>query len=288
MTKRRRLHFFVHGWGNVEPRFTGAYSQALRRFERMGLPINPLMRACTGETDQAIYTEFHRRRDRLAYEIDGVVFKIDRLDWQDRLGATSHAPRWAIAYKFSGAEAQTVLKRIIIQVGRTGVLTPVAELEPAVINGVEIHRATLHNRDYIHRVDIREGDTVQVRRAGEVIPQVIATVAALRSHRSRRFVFPRRCPACRSRVVRSAGEAVSRCSGTLVCPAQRVERLRHFVSRDAANIAGLGPKRLAQLAGASLVKTPADFFPVGRPRKDRRWRRCRAGIAARSSACPTL
>jgi DNA ligase (NAD+) len=167
VTKRRRLRFFVHGWGNVEPRFTGTYSQALRRFERMGLPINPLMRACTGEMAHAIYTEFHRRRDRLPYEIDGVVFKIDRLDWQERLGVTSHAPRWAVAYKFSGAEAQTVLKRIIVQVGRTGVLTPVAELEPAVINGVEIRRATLHNRDYIRRNDIREGDTVQIRRAGE-------------------------------------------------------------------------------------------------------------------------
>jgi DNA ligase (NAD+) len=260
VTKRRRLHFFVHGWGNVEPRFAGTYSQALHRLERMGLPINPLMRACTGASAQAIFEAFQRRRARLAYEIDGVVFKIDRLDWQERLGATSHAPRWAVAYKFSGAEAQTILKRIVIQVGRTGILTPVAELEPVVVNGVEIRRATLHNQDYIRRKDIREGDTVQIRRAGEVIPQVIAAIPALRSARSRPFMFPLRCPACDSRVIRHAGEAVCRCSGALVCPAQRVERLRHFVSRDAANIAGLGPKRLAQLVGAGLVKTPADLF----------------------------
>jgi len=260
VTKRRRLHFFVHGWGNVEPRFAGTYSQALHRLEHMGLPINPLMRACTGASAQSIFEAFQRRRTRLAYEIDGVVFKIDRLDWQERLGATSHAPRWAVAYKFSGAEAQTILKRIVIQVGRTGILTPVAELEPVVVNGVEIRRATLHNQDYVRRKDIREGDTVQIRRAGEVIPQVIAAIPALRSARSRPFMFPLRCPACGSHVIRHAGEAVCRCSGALVCPAQRVERLRHFVSRDAANIAGLGPKRLAQLVGAGLMKTPADIF----------------------------
>jgi DNA ligase (NAD+) len=260
VTKRRRLHFFVHGWGKAEPRFTGTYSQALDRLKHLGLPINPLMRPCTGEAAQAIYTAFQKRRDRLAYEIDGVVFKIDRLDWQERLGATSHAPRWAVAYKFPGAEAQTVLQRIVIQIGRTGVLTPVAELEPVIVNGVEIRRATLHNRDYVRRKDIREGDTVLIRRAGEVIPQVVATVPALRPARSRRFSFPDRCPVCGSRAISAGGEAVCRCSGALVCPAQRVERLRHFVSRDAANIAGLGPKRLAQLTGAGLVKTPADLY----------------------------
>jgi DNA ligase (NAD+) len=267
VTQGRRLRFFAHGWGNVQPPFTGTYSQALRRLARLGVPTNPLMQPCTGDTAQAIYESFQHRRDRLAYEIDGVVFKVDRLDWQGRLGATSHAPRWAVAYKFSGAESRTVLKRIIVQVGRTGVLTPVAELQPVILNGVEIRRATLHNRDYIRRNDIREGDTVQIRRAGEVIPQVIAAVPALRPARSRPFVFPARCPVCGSRVIHAPGEAASRCSGVLVCPAQRVERLRHFVSRDAANIAGLGPKRLAQLAGAGLVKTPADLFRLPR-RKD--------------------
>lgn len=260
ITRQRRLHFFVHGWGAVEPPFTGTYTEVLRHFERMGLTVNPLMQPCTGESAERIYESFQQRRDRLAYEIDGVVFKVDRLAWQDRLGATSHAPRWALAYKFPGSEAQTVLKRIVIQVGRTGALTPVAELEPATLGGVEISRATLHNEDFIRRKDIREGDTVRLRRAGEVIPQVIEPVLALRPRGTRRYSFPQRCPACGSRAVRAPGEAVRRCSGTLVCPAQRMQGLRHFVSRDAANIAQLGPSRLAQLSGAGLIDTPADIL----------------------------
>ena len=261
LTAKRRLRFFAYSWGESSEPVTGHYSSFLTRLASWGFQINPLTRHCnTLDEGLAHYRHIVKMRNSLPYEIDGVVFKINRIDWQERLGAAGREPRWAIAYKFAAEKAETVLKNISIQVGRTGTLTPVAELEPVTVGGVTITRATLHNQDEIERKDIREGDHVIVQRAGDVIPQVAEVITAKRRSASKIFAFPETCPECGSAAMREEGEAARRCTGTLICPAQAVERLRHFASRDAFDIEGLGEKQIKAFWEMGLIKSPADIF----------------------------
>ena len=223
----------------------------------------PHARRCTGlDEARALYRDIQAAREGLDFEIDGVVFKLDRLDWQERLGAAGRAPRWAIARKFPAEQAETLLRKISISVGRTGALTPVAELEPVHVGGVTVSRATLHNEDVIAERDIQAGDTVVVQRAGDVIPQVVRTILDKRPADSQPFVAPTECPECGSRAVREEGEAVRRCTGGLVCPAQALERLRHFVARDAFDIEGLGARQIEAFWDEGRVRSPADIFDL--------------------------
>jgi DNA ligase (NAD+) len=264
ITAARPLRFFAYGWGETSEAPGATQWEALERMKEWGLPVNPLAKRCIDlAATMAFYREMERARARLPYEIDGVVYKIDRLDWQERLGQVSRAPRWAIAHKFAPEQATTTLKAISIQVGRTGALTPVAELEPITVGGVTVARATLHNADEIDRKGVRVGDTVIVQRAGDVIPQIVASLDDAAHRRRTKFVFPTLCPVCGSRAVRLEGEAVTRCTGGLVCPAQAVERLRHFVSRDGFDIDGIGEKHIEAFFREGLVKTPADLFRLG-------------------------
>jgi DNA ligase (NAD+) len=263
ITASRRLRFFAYGWGEAEPPVEGRYTGFLGQLRAMGFRVNPLTEACAGaEALLAYKRRIGEMRHELPYDIDGVVDKVDRLDWQRRLGFVGRAPRWAVAHKFAAQQARTVVERIAIQVGRTGALTPVAELRPVTVGGVVVGRATLHNQDYIESKDIRVGDTVVVQRAGDVIPQVVEVVAELRPTGAEPFHFPDHCPECGSLAVRPAGEAVRRCTGGLVCPAQLAERMRHFVSRQAFDIEGLGRKQIPQLIEAGLLREPADLFTL--------------------------
>ena len=238
-------------------------ADVLARLASWGFELAPLARRCTGlDEARALHREIEAARPGLDFEIDGVVFKVDRLDWQERLGAAGRAPRWAIAYKFPAEQAETLLHRISISVGRTGALTPVAELEPVYVGGVTVSRATLHNEDEIARKDIRAGDTVVVQRAGDVIPQVVRVIEDKRPTDSEPFVPSTVCPECGSHAVREEGEAVRRCTGGLVCPAQALERLRHFVARDAFDIEGLGAKQIEAFYAEGRVKSPADIFDL--------------------------
>jgi DNA ligase (NAD+) len=261
VTASRPLSFFAYAWGEVSEPIAATHLSFLARLAALGFPVNPIARLCRGLDEMlAFHHRLETERTALPYDIDGVVFKVDRLDWQERLGASSRAPRWAIAQKFPALQAETTLQAVRIQVGRTGTLTPVADLEPVTVGGVVVSRATLHNEDEIARKDIRVGDRVVVQRAGDVIPQVIRVVLERRPPAAVPFAFPDHCPECGSLAVREAGWAARRCTGGLICPAQADERLRHFVSRDAFDIEGLGARHIAAFRADGLIRRPGDIF----------------------------
>ena len=265
ITAGRRLRFFAYAWGEATPPISGSYSGFLDRLRQAGFRVNPATKRCdTVEELLAYQTGIGEERHALPYDIDGVVYKVDRIDLQQRLGFVGRAPRWAVAHKFPAQQAETVVEAISIQVGRTGALTPVAELAPITVGGVVVSRATLHNQDYIESKDIRVGDTVVVQRAGDVIPQVLEVILARRPEGAVPFVFPDHCPQCGSLAVRLESEAVRRCTGGLICPAQLAERLRHFVGREAFDIEGLGRKQVPQLLEAGLIKSPVDLFRLAK------------------------
>ena len=264
VTERRALDVFFYGVGATAgwamPR---RHSELLAALRELGLRTCPEITVVAGVTGCIEYYQaMGRRRNALGYEIDGVVYKVDRLDWQRDLGFVSRAPRWAVAHKFPAQEETTVVRDVEFQVGRTGALTPVARLEPVFVGGVTVSNVTLHNMDELARKDVRIGDTVVVRRAGDVIPEVVRVIPDLRPPDARIVELPARCPVCGSHVTRAEGEAVARCSGGLVCRAQRREALRHFASRRAMDIEGLGDKLVEQLVDAGRVETPADLYSL--------------------------
>ena len=261
ITASRALRFFAYSWGEANPPIEGSYHDFIDRLASYGFQTNPLTRRCQTADELASYhRQVAEQRHALAYDIDGIVLKVDRIDLQRRLGFVGRAPRWAIAHKFAAEQATTKINEITIQVGRTGAMTPVANLEPVTVGGVVVSRATLHNQDYIETKDIREGDTVTIQRAGDVIPQVVEVDITKRPEGSQPFVFPDTCPVCGSLAVRPEGEAVRRCTGGLICAAQLTERLRHFVGRDAFDIEGIGKKQVPQLLEAGLIEGPGDIF----------------------------
>jgi len=264
ITAARPLSAFFYGLGALEGVPPPEDQQALLELLRAkGLPVSPETRTVRGiDGCLAYYRSVGERRNSLPYQIDGVVYKLDSRADQERLGFLSRAPRWAIAHKFPADEAFTVVKGIEFQVGRSGALTPVARLEPVFVSGVTVSNVTLHNIDEVHRKDVRVGDTVVVRRAGDVIPEVVSVVQDKRPARTVPIELPERCPVCHSRVLRAAGEAVARCTGGFTCRAQRQESLRHFASRRALDIEGLGDKLIEQLVEHDVVRTPADLYAL--------------------------
>ena len=260
----RPLAFIVHGWGEMSAMPGNTQSDVTAAIAVWGFDTGSLaVGDATMDECLAFTADLERRRADLPFDIDGVVYKVERLDWQERLGQVARSPRWAVAHKFPAEKAETLLEAIDIQVGRTGALTPVARLAPVTVGGVVVTNATLHNEDEIARLDVRVGDRVQVQRAGDVIPQVLGVVPS-DAPRGAPFVFPDHCPACGSTAVREEDGAVKRCTGGLTCPAQRHERLRHFVSRNAFDIEGLGTERLELFASAGLIKGPASLFRLDR------------------------
>jgi DNA ligase (NAD+) len=270
ITKARPLRFFAYSWGDVAGLPSNQQLGVVESFAAWGLPTNPLFKLCNS-LDSLLehYRLIEAQRATLGYDIDGVVYKLNDLGLQARLGFVSRNPRWAIAHKFSAEQATTVLEAIDIQVGRTGALTPVARLKPVTVGGVVVSNATLHNEDEIARKDVRPGDTVVVQRAGDVIPQIVEVIVDRRPQNSRPYVFPVVCPICGShaeREQRATGktDAVRRCTGGLICAAQQVERLKHFVSRNAFDIEGLGDKIVDEFHALGLVKAPQDIFRLER------------------------
>jgi len=269
ITASRPLHFFAYAWGEVSALPASTQMGMIAAFKDFGFPVNPLMVLChSAEELITHYRHIESLRARLGYDIDGVVYKVDSLALQNRLGFVSRAPRWAAAHKFPAEKATTVLRAIEINVGRTGALTPVARLDPVTVGGVVVSNATLHNEDEIARKDIRVGDTVTVQRAGDVIPQILGPILDKRPEDSKPYVFPEICPVCGSAAVREidprtgTADVVRRCTGGLVCTAQVVERLKHFASRNAFDIEGLGDKLIEQFFHDGLIKTPADIFTL--------------------------
>lgn len=260
VTAARPLRFFAHGWGEVSDLPDDTQYAMIRRIESWGVPVSPLLaRFDSVEAVLDHYADIEHRRAELPYDIDGVVYKVDRLDWQARLGFVAKAPRWAIAHKFPAERAQTTLEAIDIQVGRTGKLTPVGRLVPVTVGGVVVSNVTLHNRDEIGRLGVRPGDRIVVQRAGDVIPQVVENLT--RDEARAPYIFPDHCPVCGSEAVAEEGEVDVRCTGGLICAAQKFERLRHFVSRGALDIEGLGEKSIEEFLHLGwLDKGPADIF----------------------------
>ncbi|NIJ38018.1 DNA ligase (NAD+) [Sphingopyxis panaciterrae] len=268
VTASRPLRFLAHGWGEVSGVPEATQFAMMKRIESWGVPVSPLLaRFESVEGVLAHYAAIEKQRAELPYDIDGVVYKVDRLDWQQRLGFVAKAPRWAIAHKFPAERAQTTLEAIDIQVGRTGKLTPVGRLVPVTVGGVVVSNVTLHNRDEIGRLGVRPGDRVVVQRAGDVIPQVVENLT--RDEPRAPYLFPGHCPVCGSEAVAEEGEVDVRCTGGLICNAQKFERLRHFVSRGALDIEGLGEKSIAEFLELGwLDKGPADIFRLRKHRAE--------------------
>ncbi|MCB1754893.1 MAG: NAD-dependent DNA ligase LigA [Gammaproteobacteria bacterium] len=264
ITAKRPLAIFIYSLGQVDGiEIPATHFETLRWLESLQFPVNPEIRICQGIGECfRWYEKIQARRPTLDYEIDGVVFKVDRLDYQAELGFVSRAPRWAIAQKFPAEEVQTLLEDVEFQVGRTGAITPVARLKPVLVGGVTVSNATLHNMDEVRRKDIHIGDTVVVRRAGDVIPEVARVIDELRPAGAKPIVLPESCPVCGSAVVQDEGEAVARCSGGLFCRAQRKEAIKHFASRKALDIEGLGDKLVEQLLSAGLIEHVDDLFSL--------------------------
>lgn len=267
ITRERPLRFLLHGWGELSEPLGATQTEAVDCLVKLGFPLAKLFRRCA-DADEALahYAAIEHARADLPFDIDGVVYKVDRLDWQERLGSVGRAPRWAIAHKFPAEKAETTLERIEIQVGRTGKLTPVGRLRPVGVGGVIVANVTLHNRDEIARLGLREGDRVRIQRAGDVIPQVVENLT--RGEPRDPFVFPDHCPQCGSEAVAEEGEVDVRCTGGLICPAQRIERLKHFVSRGAMDIDGLGEKTIEEFVALGWLHGPADIFRLGQHRAD--------------------
>ena len=264
ITSKRPLVLNAYGIGIAEGvDLPNTHYDRLQWLKSIGIPVNPEIRLCNG-TDEVLdfYRDIQNKRSSLGYDIDGTVLKINDIALQEKLGFISKAPRWAIAYKFPAQEELTRLNDVEFQVGRTGAITPVAKLEPVFVAGVTVSNATLHNGDEIERLDIAIGDTVVIRRAGDVIPQIIGVLHDRRPADARPIIFPKTCPVCDSAIVRIEGEAVARCTGGLFCAAQRKEALKHFVSRKAMDIDGVGGKLIEQLVDRELVHTPADLFKL--------------------------
>jgi len=267
ITASRPLRLWCHGIGAAEGRRFKRHSEILDYLKEAGLPIDPNIERLGSLEEVFAYCErWEKKRHSIDYEIDGVVVKVDQVPLQEELGATSHAPRWAIAYKFPPEERTTKLEKIAVNTGRTGIVTPFAILEPVYVGGVTVGRATLHNEDEVKRKDVREGDTVIIRRAGDVIPEVVAPVISKRPKGSRPWRFPKRCPSCGTELVRKEGEAYRRCPNKRGCPSQNIEWLFHFASRGAMDIEHLGYKTGIALLDLGLVKDPADIYTLDRER----------------------
>ncbi|MGA8291760.1 MAG: NAD-dependent DNA ligase LigA, partial [Rhodoplanes sp.] len=269
VTASRPLKFFAYAWGEMSAMPAETQMRMVRWLEAAGFEINPLMRLCHSLDELlATYRDIEEKRAKLGYDIDGVVYKVDRLDWQDRLGFVSRSPRWALAHKFPAEKATTVVNAIEIQVGRTGALTPVAKLAPVTVGGVVVQNATLHNADEIARLDVRVGDTVEIQRAGDVIPQVLRVLPDKRPHGAKPYRFPTRCscsletPVVRETTASGEEGAIARCSGEFACPFQKIEHLKHFVSRRAFDIEGLGEKQIELFFEKEWLKEPADIFTL--------------------------
>ena len=260
----RPLSFFAYGLGEVSGwTLPSSQSALLDALATLGVPVNADRRIVSGpDALAAFHSDIGARRDRLAFDIDGVVYKVNRRDWQDELGFVTREPRWAVAHKFPAEEEITRVLAIEVQVGRTGAITPVARLEPVFVGGVTVSNATLHNLDEVRRKDVRVGDSVIVRRAGDVIPEVVRVVADRRPADTIEFQLPSNCPECSSPVERPEGEVIARCTGGMICPAQRKGMLLHFAQRRALDIEGLGDKLVEQLVDADLVHEAADLFAL--------------------------
>lgn len=268
ITKERKLSLFVYTWGEVSDIFWNSQSGFLEAMRGYGFKTNPYNRLCKNTQELTDYFNYLMQvRADLPYDIDGIVYKVDSLALQSRLGFLTRTPRWAIAHKFPAEQAFTKINDIRIQVGRTGALTPVADLEPVNVGGVIVSHATLHNEDEIKRKDIRIGDTVIIQRAGDVIPQVVGVVTERRPAGTKEFEFPHLCPMCGAHAIREEDEAVRRCTGGLTCPAQAIERLKHFVSREAFDIEGLGARNMEEFFNEGIVKNPVDIFTLERRNK---------------------